>query len=876
MAGKPGLKPLRQGFGVTIQSQLILLVLVLLLPTLLIQANIYSNHLETRLAREFQSYLEIARSTSHTFEDYISLELQREMELGHALSRADSLTTDDRNRILLDYQAKQSIVWDYAWASPEGMIVAASNSGSIGHDAGDRESFRQIIAGRDWSVSNLIIDKATGEAVFTINRAIRGPQGNLLGIVLASIEPHRLEQLLKADKSESTVISIVDSRGMLIYRYPRSITSWEERNWGKIHPYIRNAIEGEEIVWAGKSAREDKLRISANAPIASIGWTAGAGRIEEMTIGTVKTSLIPRALPILIATLLVFGVALIFSRRISASIRHLRDHALALGRGEAAVPPIASGPREIRELAAAHGIMAEKILSRETALRQSEARFRSFFELSMDGIFAVDRTGRFLMANPASIRLSGYTEEELRNLTYLDICATECREAALASFNRSIFDGIPSEIELVMVCKDGHRVDLLVAGSPMLVSGTVEGIFCVSRNITEKKEAEQALHQSEERFRLFFENSMDGILASIPDEDSIVAANQSACRIFRCTEEQLCAIPASDLVDPADPRVAAMLNELNNSGKWSGELTYSRKDGTRFPAEISSALFRDSLGRKLSIVILRDVTDRKRTEEDLRRARDEFELRVKERTADLKKANEQLRSFPAKLIAVQEEERKRLAAELHDSIGQTLAALKFWVEMAVKMNDDGHPDECIDHLQRFVPMLQHSIEETRNIYMGLRPTILDSLGLLATLDWLTREFMKLYPRMFIELERSVKEEEVPDSLKICVFRIVQEALNNTAKHSRAEWIDLSFTKDERGITLSIADDGVGMDLDYILLTSTARSLGLTSMRERAELTGGSITIESAPNQGTTIRAFWPSEVLATSAPDRESVESVQS
>jgi signal transduction histidine kinase len=254
-----------------------------------------------------------------------------------------------------------------------------------------------------------------------------------------------------------------------------------------------------------------------------------------------------------------------------------------------------------------------------------------------------------------------------------------------------------------------------------------------------------------------------------------------------------------------------------------------------------------------------DITVHKQAEEARQKAYHELERGVRERTAELEKANEKLRQIPSKLISVQEEERKRLASELHDSIGQTLAAVKFWVEMALKLRDAGDGQAALDHLEQFVPTLQRSIEETRNIYMGLRPPMLDSMGLLATLEWLRQECMKLYPQCHIELETGVAEEEIQESLKVNIFRIAQEALNNIAKQSQAEWVDISLSKNGGGIELVVSDDGVGIDLDLILQTSTARSLGLTGMRERAELTGGSFSIESTPGKGTTIRACWPIE-----------------
>ena len=143
--------------------------------------------------------------------------------------------------------------------------------------------------------------------------------------------------------------------------------------------------------------------------------------------------------------------------------------------------------------------------------------------------------------------------------------------------------------------------------------------------------------------------------------------------------------------------------------------------------------------------------------------------------------------------------------------------------------------------------------------MGLRPLMLDNVGLLATLEWLRQECMKLYPERHIELEAGLAEEEVPESLKVNIFRIAQEALNNIAKHSKAEWVDISLLKNGGEIEFVVSDDGVGMNLDLILQTSAAKSLGLISMRERTELTGGSFSIESVPGEGTTIRACWPIE-----------------
>jgi len=252
-----------------------------------------------------------------------------------------------------------------------------------------------------------------------------------------------------------------------------------------------------------------------------------------------------------------------------------------------------------------------------------------------------------------------------------------------------------------------------------------------------------------------------------------------------------------------------------------------------------------------------DLIEYKQAEKGLIANRDELELRVKERTAELESAIEKLGAIPSRLIAAQEKERKRLASELHDSVGQTLAAFKFRVEFILASLRSGKTEEAIRLTEEFVPVLQRSIEETRAIYMGLRPKILEDFGVIAALRWYREEILNLFPATHVEIEIGIDESEIPKDLVIPIFRIAQEAMTNASKHSRAEWIDLSLSKNGGRIDLVVSDDGVGMDVGQILQSSTSRSLGLTSMRERAELTGGEFIIESIPGEGTTVRVCWP-------------------
>jgi signal transduction histidine kinase len=155
-------------------------------------------------------------------------------------------------------------------------------------------------------------------------------------------------------------------------------------------------------------------------------------------------------------------------------------------------------------------------------------------------------------------------------------------------------------------------------------------------------------------------------------------------------------------------------------------------------------------------------------------------------------------------------------------------------------------------------VIQEGIEECRRIQMDLRPSLLDDLGLVVTLSWFCRGFQAIYSGIRIEQEIDIQESDVPQPLKLVVFRVVQEAMNNIAKHSKADLARLSLGKRGERMELLLQDNGRGFNLEKdSLQETTKRGLGLSSMRERTEISGGSFEVESAEGKGTIIRASWP-------------------
>jgi len=234
-----------------------------------------------------------------------------------------------------------------------------------------------------------------------------------------------------------------------------------------------------------------------------------------------------------------------------------------------------------------------------------------------------------------------------------------------------------------------------------------------------------------------------------------------------------------------------------------------------------------------------DVTDRKMAEEALR------------------ESEKELRLLSGQLLAAQEQERGRIARELHDGIGQSLSAIKFRIEDALGQMGKDVAESTVNSLNNLIPIIQSTVEEVRRITMDLRPSTLDDLGILATIGWFCREFQETYATVRIEKEIRLEEADIPGSLKTVIYRVLQEALNNVAKHSGADRVTIFLTKRGHTIELTIEDNGRGFDLKEAYdIDGSKRGFGLGSMKERIELSGGSFSLQSIRREGTTVKASW--------------------
>jgi PAS domain S-box-containing protein len=352
---------------------------------------------------------------------------------------------------------------------------------------------------------------------------------------------------------------------------------------------------------------------------------------------------------------------------------------------------------------------------------------------------------------------------------------------------------------------------------------------------TETQLVEKALI-AEHIFRRTIEESIPCGISGFDGQGNQIYVNRVFCEMVGWSEKDLVGAkyPFKYWPPEAIEDVTANFHMLLNGNvpPEGVEMAFRRKNGERFWGLVLSATLTDSKGNKKGqLMSVADISAQKRAEKALR-------------------------DLSSRLINAQEMERKIISQDLHDSIGGKLTGLKYSLEKII-FDLENVTNSLETSLKDVLSITQSTIEETQRITKHLHPSILDDLGLLAAIREICREFKEVYSDIQVTSNIDIREHDVPESLKILIFRILQEALNNVAKHSSADQVNLGLKKTKRKIELTIEDNGNGFDLNEVLLAGRReRGLGLQSMRERTELFGGSIEFRSKKGEGTRIFADW--------------------
>jgi PAS domain S-box-containing protein len=360
-------------------------------------------------------------------------------------------------------------------------------------------------------------------------------------------------------------------------------------------------------------------------------------------------------------------------------------------------------------------------------------------------------------------------------------------------------------------------------------AGQVGGIIIFAEDITERKRAEIALRDSEQKFATVFNKaSLPAILSHLPDY-KIVDVNDAFTNLFGYTKQDCIGRNSLDIGLRRDEESrSSLMKEILRNGHLIGvEDTLFTKLGVPLTILVNLNVF-TLHGDEYALTAMQDITERKRNEESLRRQ------------------SEQLRALAARLQRVREEERSRVARDLHDQIGQNLTAIKMEVEFALRRSPSSEAPLHI-RLEAALSQLREATQALRSICTELRPGVLDDLGVVAAIEWQAREFTT---RTSIPCELSLPANEIilnPEH-STAIFRIFQEALTNITRHAGASHVSAALTQSPEKTVLVVQDDGKGMQDRE----PKHGSLGILGMRERAEDSGGTLHIWSQRGIGTTL------------------------
>ncbi len=482
----------------------------------------------------------------------------------------------------------------------------------------------------------------------------------------------------------------------------------------------------------------------------------------------------------------------------------------------------------------------------ENELLLSEEKYKLLFYLSPmpKWIFDIE-TYRILDVNKSAIDLYGYSREEFAEMTVTSMHPKNDTGQPASFFNKEkkygkgiIAFGIWSHTK-----KNGEIIKVEMTGHLMQYNGR-NCMIAVCNDITERLSAQQELIISNERFEYATKATFDAIWDSDLTNGITYWGNGFEV-IFghKLSNMQPDNDSWSDLIHPDDKvRVLKNVNSVINSSEsnWSDEYRFLKANGNYAFVRDKGVIVRDENGKAVRMIgAMQDITLAKQEEQQLKNAEEE-----------LRRKNEELKQLSVYLKDVREEERKYIAREVHDELGQLASALKIdidWLSIKnVAIDDIGKMR--ITHATKTIEVLISSI---RKIASSLRPSVLDDFGLNAAIEWQCREFQNLSSIQCI-FEADFDDEGLPMEIKTELFRMTQESLTNVMRHSKAAQVTVKLTEDDENMFLKITDDGRGFDT-----TVKKSTLGLIGLRERAVSISGQLRIESEPGNGTVVLAIIP-------------------
>jgi PAS domain S-box-containing protein len=497
-------------------------------------------------------------------------------------------------------------------------------------------------------------------------------------------------------------------------------------------------------------------------------------------------------------------------------------------------------------------------ITERKAAEEMRSRLAAIADSSEDAIVANDLNGIITHWNSSAERIFGYTENEVLGKPITFIIPPELQAQETAILHRLRSGERIDHFETVWVTKAGKRVVISLTVSPVRdSSGRIAGASKIARDITPIRQIEQALRDSEQGMRFCLEAANIGTwdwdieTGSVRWSENMERIHGQLPGSFGGNFEAfLKGIRSEDRQRVGD----AVRQALEGDGKYSVEYRQVKADGSFGWMEAHGQVIYDSSNRPKSMMgVCRDISERKSSEEVLRDGHEQLEARVKERTSELDHAQERLRMLSARLLQMQDDERRRIARELHDTAGQILIALSLNltpVEEELRKTNSG----LVGQIGESLRLIEELSRDLRTMSHLLHPPLLDEAGLQSAVRWYVEGFAER-SKIEVDLRLDPGLRRLPGELETAMFRIVQECLTNIHRHSGSSSASIVITGDTRNVTIEIRDQGKGMSMPI------RAGVGIQGMGERVRQLGGHLEIESGSG-GTRVTAIFPTNVAS--------------
>jgi len=477
--------------------------------------------------------------------------------------------------------------------------------------------------------------------------------------------------------------------------------------------------------------------------------------------------------------------------------------------------------------------LEQRVKELEAALGDSELERTTILDLQPYHSLIQSLDNRIIWANRAAFESVGVSREDLIGRYCYEIWPQQTCPCPDCPVIKSVQTGKPQSIE--KTTPDGRKWH--IRGYPIRNNrGLITRALEVTEEITERKQTEEALRESEEKYRDLYDNAPDMFVSVDSKTANIIECNQTLANALGYTKEEIIGRPIFDMYTP-DSAEYAKLNVFPvfvKTGKIIGEeFQLQRKDGSALDVSLNVSAVRDEKGDIIrSRSVWRDITERKRAEE-------------------------QIHALTQELMRAQESERQRISRELHDRVAQELSALKIGYETLFD-NQPAIPPKIRQRVSEMSKTLRECIKEVRDISYDLRPPVLDELGLVQTLSQYCNDFSKNNGTNVDFHSAGMKDLKLDFDTEINLYRLIQEGLTNIKKHADADYVTVRLVAAFPNIILRIEDNGRGFDVHERLTTITKeKRMGIRSMEERVKLLKGKMEIQSKPNQGTKISIKFP-------------------